>query len=228
MVHGCCGRLGKMGQNGNGSDPIGFLRWKFELGPRLPMKMKKIISGVVFSLVAIFILDLVGGPFVNPRPDKMVTMYGRFPFEKGYQLSFSQEAYATTILAGFICGGFGIIRGPSGLSCRGGKRLVEMNQLDCCNYEVKVFRDYYLPGLAGWVLGPLSYRILAAGAVGRTGGSGVPVQSGTMNCVTSNAKFRDRQEVICIFATNGEAVLSDPKVTKFRLDFVFSENAIGQ
>lgn len=191
------------------------------------MKMKKIIIGVVLFLVAIFILDLFGGPFVNPSPDKMVTIYGRFPFEKGYQLSFSQEAHTTTILAGFVCGGFGIVRGLSGLPCRGGKRLVETKQLDCCNYEISIFRDYYLTGLAGWILGPLSYRISAAGAADRTGGSGVPVRSGTMDCVSSSAKFRDRQEVICIFATDGKAVLSDPTVTKFRLDFVFSDNTIN-
>lgn len=186
-----------------------------------------LIRGVAFSLVALFILDLVGGPFVSPRPDDMVTMYGRFPFEKGYQLSFGHDAYTTSTLAGFICGGFGVVRGASGLSCRGGKRPVEVNQLDCCSYELKVFRDYYLPGVAGWVLGPLSYRISPAGAVGRTGGGGVPVQSGTMNCVTSNIQFRDKQEVVCIFSTNGEAAFSDPKVTKFRLDFVISDQPKG-
>lgn len=86
-------------------------------------------------------------PTLNPHPTDKVTIRGAFPFDKGYTMEMFQEASSTTPWVNRWCG---YPMSSEGFPCHGGRQTLTAKQLDSKHYELTFYRDFYLPGIAGW------------------------------------------------------------------------------
>lgn len=109
-------------------------------------------------------------PTINPDPKDVLTITGVFPFDKGYDLILSQEAYTTNPVVNFVCGGFGMVRGIQGISCSSDLELIQPRKIDCCNYEFVLYRDRYLSGISGWKLSPYAFLFFSNDLATANGG----------------------------------------------------------
>lgn len=151
--------------------------------------MKKLlITGVVLLIIYVGL-----HPWVNSNPVRHIKIHGRFPFDKGYKLSFSTSAHTTNGLARFVCGGFGFFNGAVGIDCQGGQRIIEPKIVGCCSYELDYFNDYYLSGILSWTTSPVYYRVHYGDFNNIWGGVGLPNRAATIRCskeaIESGAKY---------------------------------------
>jgi hypothetical protein len=109
-------------------------------------------------------------PTINPDPKDVLTITGAFPFDKGYDLALSHQAYTTNPVVNYVCGGFGMVRGVRGISCSSDLELIQPRKVDCCNYEIVLYRDRYLSGLAGWKLSPYAFLFFSNDLAAAEGG----------------------------------------------------------
>ncbi|MDO8770928.1 MAG: hypothetical protein Q7K57_19910 [Burkholderiaceae bacterium] len=131
-------------------------------------------------------------PTVNPHPIDSVTIRGTFPFDKGLDLYPTQEAFTTTHWVNRICG---ILVSDEGIPCQGGWRNVSLQKTDAAHYEITFYRDYYLPGIAGWKHAGLGYSARNTGSSMR-GGSRFPNRTTAVKCIDGSKEF-DRS-LICL------------------------------
>ncbi len=185
---------------------------------------RKILSRALYVLAFAFLFDLIVGPFANPAASEKVTIYGAFPCDKGYKLNVFHSAHTTSRLAAFVCGGFGTVTDFRGFGCRGGARFVKVKQIGCCNYEMEIFRDYYFSGVVGWIRGPLFYSVLPADAVPKLRGLGFPSGYEKVECEVPNKSATNLYGLYCHDAGSRSNELDDPKVSRFRLDFMILDN----
>ena len=123
------------------------------------------VTGLVGTFLFIRLLSFgwswILTPTVNPNPKDPITISGTFPFDRGLELVFEQSAQTTTPWVNRRCG---IFISEVGVPCRGGNVEVRPKQVNTKHYEVTFFRDYYLPGIAGWKHSGFGYRVQIAGS----------------------------------------------------------------
>lgn len=130
-------------------------------------------------------------PSVNPNPKDLVTIQGVFPFDQGFDLFPTQDAFTTTPWVNRICG---ILVGR-GVSCNGGWHDVSIQKIDANHYEINFYRDYYLPGIAGWKHAGLGYSARNVNSLMR-GGNGFPNRTTAVKCLEGPKEF-DRN-LVCL------------------------------
>lgn len=121
---------------------------------RLPKRYKFLIAITVLYLLWFAITTPIKNPFANDA----VTLRGRFPFDQGYELMFSQRTLSssTSHLSKILCGSFV----HSNTTCDGGSTRFYPKKIDGQHYELTVYRDAYFSGLLGWVAKDrLYYRV---------------------------------------------------------------------
>lgn len=106
------------------------------------MRHKIISFLVLFYLVS----RAVATPIVNPFASDVYTIRGRFPFDKGFALSFRQYAYGTAPWFKRWCGWPFYEEG----TCTGDSHWVEPTRIGENHYEVRIYRDRYFSALGGW------------------------------------------------------------------------------
>jgi hypothetical protein len=161
------------------------------------MRKHWLITGVLFIFLALQSYSLIWSwvltPSINPHPKDAVTIRGAFPFDKGYDLQVYHVAYTSTPWVNSWCG-WPVPGRP--ISCRGGRQTLAVKKTDATHYEIVFYRDYYLPGIAGWEFGGLIYRAPSTRTQGegRIGGS-FPWQNTAVKCFESDAPDR---HLICL------------------------------
>ena len=126
------------------NNPSLFLRtWSWLKG--FPSRHKIITALAVLFLVWQAIMTPIKNPFANDA----ITVRGRFPFDQGYELMFSQETYSNpeSRFSKIFCKSFA----HSFTSCNGGSVRYYPKKIDGQHYELTVYRDAYFSGLLGWV-----------------------------------------------------------------------------
>lgn len=121
---------------------------------RLPKRYKFLIAITVLYLLWFAITTPIKNPFANDA----VKLRGRFPFDQGYELMFSQRTLSssTSHLSKILCGSFI----HSNTTCDGGSTRFYPKKIDGQHYELTVYRDAYFGGLLGWVAKDrLYYRV---------------------------------------------------------------------
>ena len=134
-------------------NPSLFLRtWTWLKG--FPRRHKIITALAVLFLVWQAIMT----PIKNPFASDAITVRGRFPFDQGYELMFSQETYSNpeSRFSKIFCKSFA----HSFTSCNGGSVRFYPKKIDGQHYELTVYRDAYFSGLLGWISKDrLNYRV---------------------------------------------------------------------
>lgn len=87
-------------------------------------------------------------PIKNPFAKEKLTIYGDFPYDKGFELEFYQYAYSTADWYSYVCSGFGIISEKS--TCTANREILHPQRTNGRHYELTVYRDRYFLGLVGW------------------------------------------------------------------------------
>jgi hypothetical protein len=175
-----------------------LIQWLNQFARRRPIVAALVLG---FFCIVLF-LKLFGGvvftPRLNPNPQDPITIRGAFPFDKGYDLVFNQGARTTAPWASVVCGGFGLTRGWKGFACRGGYETFLPKKIDCCHYEITLYRDHYLPGIAGWENNGFGFNSAVQGKP-LIGGGGVPRKSTEMDCADSAERLRKSNgALLCI------------------------------
>ena len=125
-------------------NPSLFLRtWTWLKG--FPRRHKIITALAVLFLVWQAIMTPIKNPFANDA----ITVRGRFPFDQGYELMFSQQTYSNpeSRFSKIFCKSFA----HSFTSCNGGSVRFYPKKIDGQHYELTVYRDAYFSGLLGWI-----------------------------------------------------------------------------
>lgn len=117
-------------------------------------------------------------PTINSNPQDPITLRGTFPFDKGFDLVFSQRATTTTPWVNRVCGMFVT---DKGIPCHAGYQEVHPKKIDKNHYEITFYRDYYLQGIAGWVHGGFGQRAYTSDTSSK-GTSGLGPQTNEMKC----------------------------------------------
>lgn len=175
-----------------------LIQWLQQFPRRRP-----IVTVLVLTLVGLGLFFKILGawvftPRLNPNPQDPITIRGVFPFDKGYDLVFDQGARTTAPWASVVCGGFGLTRGWKGFACRGGYETFLPKKIDCCHYEITLYRDHYLPGIAGWENNGFGFNSAVQGKP-LIGGGGVPRKSTEMDCADSAERLRKSNgALLCI------------------------------
>lgn len=196
-----------------------LIQWLQQFPRRRP-----IVTALVLTLVGLVLFFKMLGAWVftprfNPNPQDPITIRGAFPFDKGYDLVFNQGAHTTTPWVNVVCGGFGFIRGWEGLACRGGDEILRPQKIDCCHYEITLYRDHYLPGLAGWEHGGFGFGSFVQGKPMRTVGS-VPKKSKEMKCLDDPKIIRDLSDsLLCIEISGSSPNIYDKSTRYAELNF---------
>lgn len=159
-------------------------------GPRAWMRKHWIIT----SLIGIYLFFKLLGvawswvltPTINPHPQDPVTIRGTFPFDKGFDLQFNQQARSTTPWVNRECGRF--VR-SAGIPCLAGWQDIPHKKVDATHYEVTFYRDYYLPGIAGWKHEGLGYTAQDANGPKRGGNKGFPNRVTAVKCSVGSPAF---------------------------------------
>ena len=90
-------------------------------------------------------------PIRNPWPQDTYIVKGRFPFDKGFDLIFSQQVLGDAYWHRLVCGWISLHQDP--IPCTGKKTVYfKPRQIDGQHYEVTLYRDYFFRGLPGWKL----------------------------------------------------------------------------
>ena len=87
-------------------------------------------------------------PIKNPFAKEKLTIYGDFPYDKGFELEFYQYAYSTADWYSYVCSGFGIISEKS--TCTANREILHPQRTNGRHYELTVYKDRYFLGLVGW------------------------------------------------------------------------------
>jgi hypothetical protein len=108
----------------------------------------------ISALVLIYaIWQVMMTPIVNPFASDVYTIRGRFPFDQGFELIFVQSTYGTAKWYRRKCGGIQVEESV----CYGERRVLKPTRLDGQNYEIKIYRDRYFAGFAGWKADGISH-----------------------------------------------------------------------
>ena len=109
---------------------------------------------VISALVLFYLLSkAIMTPIVNPFASDVYTIRGRFPFDQGFDLIFVQSTYGTAKWYRRKCGGIQVEEAV----CYGERRVLKPTRLDGQNYEIKIYRDRYFAGFAGWKSDAISH-----------------------------------------------------------------------
>ena len=107
------------------------------------VKRHKIIS----FLVLLYLLSkAITTPIVNPFASDVYTIRGRFPFDKGFSLSFNQSPYGDALWLRKLCGWPVATQGV----CTGGSNWIEPTRIGKDHYELKIYRDRFFAGPGNW------------------------------------------------------------------------------
>jgi len=91
-------------------------------------------------------------PAINPYSQRKLVLTGVFFYEQGYELRFAQRVHSTNKYINWLNGlPVALETGhivPRSIDSPGFD--VPVTRVGCCNYEVTLFYDYILPGIAGW------------------------------------------------------------------------------
>ncbi len=121
------------------------------LGLSAKNKIYWLLSLAVFFLVNIA-WNIALTPVVNPNPQQKVVVTGKFFYDKGYRLLAINGYETTSPIVNFIIVLPSILidgeKHPYGNFM---PHAFQATQIDCCNYELVFYRDYFLPGLPKWV-----------------------------------------------------------------------------
>lgn len=165
-------------------------------------KTHKILSAFVGVVLAWSAIELVVfTAWKNPFANEVVTIRGRFPFYKGFELVFQQSAVGTAKWYRRWCGG---VRAEEAV-CRSGSELIQAKPVDDRHYELTYYRDGYFSLFAGWEPEVWMYRAYKKGADVEKMGVGWARNNGDLACDGSDeavAKFEN--ELFCMGATRGE------------------------
>lgn len=186
---------------------------------RLPQWLGK--HWLVSALLVLYLLlqaywlawSWVTTPTINPHPTDLVTIRGTFPFDKGYTMELYQEASSTTPWVNKWCG---YPMSSEGFPCHGGWQTLTVKQLDPQHYELTFYRDYYLPGIAGWRHSGLGLSMPKTGAPKPRTGSGFPRISTAVKCFQSNTEAGD---LICTELNLDGPDIYVPPTRNFEVNF---------
>jgi hypothetical protein len=98
-------------------------------------------------------------PIKNPWPDKPYTIKGRFPFDKGFDIVFGLSVSGDAKWHQWICGGIQVTYA----GCSGGTEYFHPQKTDSKNYQITMYKDYYLRGLPLWDESVFFYKQYKAG-----------------------------------------------------------------
>ncbi len=102
---------------------------------------------IISALVLLYLVSkAITTPIINPFASDVYTIRGRFPFDKGFSLSFNQHAYANALWLRQWCGWPLADEG----SCAGGTHWMEPTRIGKDHYELKVYRDRYFFWIGDW------------------------------------------------------------------------------
>lgn len=172
-----------------------LIQWLQQFPRRRP-----IVTALVLTLVGLVLFFKILGawvftPRLNPNPQDPITIRGAFPFDKGYDLVFNQGATTTTPWVNVVCGGFGLITDWKGFACRSEEEILQPQRVDCCHYEITLYRDQYLPGIAGWEHGGFGFGSFVHGKPMRLVGA-LPRKSQEMECFDDPKHLRDARDAL--------------------------------
>lgn len=175
---------------------------------------------IVAIVTALLLLRLIGAawnwvltPTVNPHPKDLITLHGTFPFDKGYDLRPRQSTVTTTHWVNRICGLF--VR-DTGIPCHSRMVDVPLRRVGTNQYELDFYRDYYLPGIAGWRHAGLGYETRATGSMQRVPTKGFPNRTTEVRCAMLTV-------FVCIEANSTGPNIYDPSVHKAEINFRLEE-----
>jgi hypothetical protein len=176
----------------------------------------------VTTLIAIYLVYKCLGlawhwvltPSVNPNPQDSVTISGTFPFDKGFDLYFTQSAHTTTPWVNNECGRFTL---GAGMPCHGGHVKVAHKKLDSTHYEVTFYRDYYLPGIAGWTHSGLGYTAQDAQSTKPGAHGGFPNRTTAVKCRVGPPEFN--RDLACLELDKVGPDIYDPATRHAKVDF---------
>ena len=142
-------------------------------------KSISVFFGVVVAWSAIELVMFTA--WKNPFASDMVTIRGKFPFHKGFELVFQQSAVGTARWYRRWCGG---VRAEEAV-CRSGSELIQAKPVDDHHYELTYYRDGYFSLFAGWQSEVWMYRAYKKGAPVEKLGVGWTLNNGDLACDNS-------------------------------------------
>lgn len=174
---------------------------------------------IVRGIIVYTIYALLTAPVPNPFPQDPITIRGTFPFDQGLKLEFGSEAISTATWASKVCGFF---VSSQGIPCRE-DRIFRAKQTVGNNYEITLYRDYFLSGLAGWRTGGMAYSVSGKSAqvlgyaslpwsVTRIECNRTPVSDGSLTCVS----HRDETNTSIFAKTTKQARIDFGLVSSFK------------
>lgn len=116
---------------------------------------------LITALLVLYGLSQVWGwvltPTINPHPQELVTIKGAFPFDQGYEMNVYMGARTSTKWVN-QWHGFPIPGRSIGYDSEA--QSIAIIQVDSKNYEFSFYRDFHLPGIAGWRISGLMMNML--------------------------------------------------------------------
>ncbi len=102
---------------------------------------------VITVLLVLYLLwQVIFTPWKNPFAHDAVTIRGRFPFDRGFDLMFRQNAYGDAKWYRRWCGG----AQTENAICRSGYEVLKPTRVDGQHYEITIYRDRYVSLFADW------------------------------------------------------------------------------
>lgn len=153
-------------------------------------------------------------PTINPHPQELVTIKGTFPFDQGYEMNVYMGARTTTKWVnewhGFPIPGRSIGYDSEVLP-------ITIIQIDSKNYEFSFYRDFYLPGIAGWRLSGLMMKMPKKGAAKSSMLVAFPRFHTALKCVES--KRIASKPLICTPLNGKNTDIYAPSTRNSKVDF---------
>ncbi|MBB2775707.1 UNVERIFIED_ORG: hypothetical protein HNP28_000995 [Comamonas terrigena] len=163
--------------------------------------------------------DWVLTPTINPHPQDLVTIKGTFPFDQGYEMNVHMGAYTTTKWInqwhGFLIPGRPIAYYSKQLP-------LTITQVGPKNYEFSFYRDFYLPGIAGWHLSGLWLSIPKKDAPPPKTSFAFPRITMNMKCFEYSAVDKD---LMCSALDKDGSDIYMPPNRNFEVNFIFNQLA---
>lgn len=173
---------------------------------------------LITTLLVLYGLSQVWGwvltPTINPHPQELVTIKGAFPFDQGYEMNVYTGARTTTKWVN-EWHGFPIPGRPIGYDSE--VLPITIIQIDSKNYEFSFYRDFYLPGIAGWRISGLMMKMPKKGAAKSTMLVAFPRFHKSLKC--SESKRIASKPLICIPLDEKEADIYAPSTRNSKVDF---------
>lgn len=167
--------------------------------------------GAIWALAG---LGWVLTPTINPHPQELVTIKGAFPFDQGYEMNVYMGARTSTKWVnqwhGFPIPGRSIGYDSEVLP-------ITIIQIGSKNYEFSFYRDFYLPGIAGWRLSGLMMNMPKKWAAKPNMPVAFPRFHKSLKCFES--KRIASKPLICIPLDEKETDIYAPSTRKVKVDF---------